>query len=295
MKLTDLENYVKKNFREDMANKPGIYCFVCTNTAQFYVGKTKHVMQRKEEHLDMLRKKRHHSYKFQRAWDEHGENAFKFYVIEYVTQLDKLDILEPYWINKLDSIKNGLNVQEEVYNYENVNTLSFDKNLNETQRIRIIENMSKDIFGQYFNLNSYPTHKIAEEDLFKLIEYLRGEKIDEVILREVLEYLSVPSVIQDKTTYYFMYDLNLKSTVKRRITIHNKEIWNKIECYYNAPIRRIDAEMREHAMEVYLNFENINGGVDYMYVISTREDFKMRKEKLLLEKAKLEEEVIKIY
>lgn len=87
---------------------PGIYRCVNINDGKCYVGQTKSLAKRKQEHLRLLREGRHYNRHFQRAWNKHGEYNFEWYVIE-TCPVEKLDEYEMEWIEYYDSFKHGYN------------------------------------------------------------------------------------------------------------------------------------------------------------------------------------------
>ena len=95
-----------------MNKTPGIYCITNTITNKVYVGSTVNLHRRCVAHLRTLRANKHHSAKLQRAWNKYGEEAFKFEIIEYVTDISKLDEREQYWIDYYDAAnpKKGYNI-----------------------------------------------------------------------------------------------------------------------------------------------------------------------------------------
>lgn len=68
-----------------------IYKITCVVTDDFYIGSAIKPKRRRWEHWDALKKQRHHCAALQRAWDEYGEDAFEFEIIEEV--LDEAKIL----------------------------------------------------------------------------------------------------------------------------------------------------------------------------------------------------------
>lgn len=87
----------------------GIYVIKCAGSDKAYVGSSKNVYQRWEQHKRDLKAGRHHSVKLQNAWNKYGENSFEFLLVEEV--LDGfLTVYEQLYINKFNSCENGYNV-----------------------------------------------------------------------------------------------------------------------------------------------------------------------------------------
>lgn len=86
----------------------GIYCIENTVNNKKYIGKSNNIYKRWYDEKLGLQKKYFHNIHLQRAWDKHGENVFKFYIIEECDE-SKLSEREHFWINKFDTYYNGYN------------------------------------------------------------------------------------------------------------------------------------------------------------------------------------------
>jgi GIY-YIG catalytic domain len=53
-----------------------------TGPSRVYVGSSDDIPRRWKSHLSQLRGGRHHNYRLQAAWNEHGEAAFAFTVMK---------------------------------------------------------------------------------------------------------------------------------------------------------------------------------------------------------------------
>jgi len=60
----------------------GIYKIINTYNGNYYVGSSKNIHRRWNEHLKKLKSDNHQNVILQRAWNKYGENNFKFEVIE---------------------------------------------------------------------------------------------------------------------------------------------------------------------------------------------------------------------
>lgn len=75
-----------------------IYKITCVVTDDFYVGSAVKPKRRRWEHWDALKKNKHHCTALQRAWNEYGEDAFDFDVIEEVEDESKLLLIEDMYL-----------------------------------------------------------------------------------------------------------------------------------------------------------------------------------------------------
>jgi len=67
-----------------------IYKITCVVTDDFYIGSAVKPKRRRWEHWDALKKNRHHCVALQGAWNEYGEDAFEFEIVEEVADVSKL-------------------------------------------------------------------------------------------------------------------------------------------------------------------------------------------------------------
>ena len=77
----------------------GIYCIENTVNNKKYIGLSRNIEQRWNEHRSKLRRGKHGNIYLQRAWNHYGEKAFKFYIIE-LCDSDVLSERESYYIEK---------------------------------------------------------------------------------------------------------------------------------------------------------------------------------------------------
>lgn len=83
--------------------KTGVYKIICLGTDEFYVGSASTTFHtRWLTHKALLRSNRHYNRRLQEAWNEWGEENFKFVRLELCipTLCTKR---EQYWVNKLDA------------------------------------------------------------------------------------------------------------------------------------------------------------------------------------------------
>lgn len=88
-----------------------IYVCLCTTTNKRYIGSALNGLRRYKEHIDALKKERHHNRYLQNAWKKHGEAVFTWAILEECVENDLLD-REQHWINHFDSAnsKFGFNI-----------------------------------------------------------------------------------------------------------------------------------------------------------------------------------------
>lgn len=82
--------------------KSGIYAIVNTLNGHFYIGSAVNLQDRKWLHFHSLQKDNHHSRYLQRAYNHYGTNAFRFVVVELVTNKENLIVREQHYIDTFD-------------------------------------------------------------------------------------------------------------------------------------------------------------------------------------------------
>jgi group I intron endonuclease len=67
---------------------------------KFYVGSAQDTAVRFRQHRRLLRANKHHCKHLQNAWNKHGEDCFKFEVVEHVSESSSLEHAEDVWLSE---------------------------------------------------------------------------------------------------------------------------------------------------------------------------------------------------
>lgn len=81
----------KYRFSIDIPTNSGLYRIENQLTGGFYVGSAKNLNSRLGTHRSRLRSNKHENKKLQRSWNKHGEDKFKYSVLEVCLENDLLD------------------------------------------------------------------------------------------------------------------------------------------------------------------------------------------------------------
>src|ERR1017187_7123605 len=118
-RATEQEVLVKSaQFHHEVATviRSGIYSITNSVNGKVYVGSSVFIDRRIKSHRGQLRKGNHRNGYLQASWNEHGEAAFQFAVLELCAIIPLGGVLcpprEKFWIDKFDSMKKskGFNV-----------------------------------------------------------------------------------------------------------------------------------------------------------------------------------------
>lgn len=77
----------------------GIYIITNLENGKTYVGSSKDIKRRCDQHRHALCRGNHYNPHLQYSWDKYGEKAFRFMVCEYVENLESLIKREQYWLD----------------------------------------------------------------------------------------------------------------------------------------------------------------------------------------------------
>ncbi len=116
-KPTDYRNRIKAleyvNSADLRQLGPAVYAIHNTMNSKVYVGSTARVGERWRTHRKQLRAARHPNRHLQAAWNEYGETAFEFGIIERVPDAAMLTQREQYWMDRLQACNpaNGYNLR----------------------------------------------------------------------------------------------------------------------------------------------------------------------------------------
>ena len=92
----------------------GVYKITNLVNGKIYVGSSKDIGQRWNQHKEYLNKNIHGNTHLQRAWDKYGENNFKFEIIEECEPVVRFE-REQFYLNTLNPFdENGYNIVRQI-------------------------------------------------------------------------------------------------------------------------------------------------------------------------------------
>lgn len=95
-------------------NNCGIYIIKNIITNMVYIGSSKQISIRKNQHFSMLKNNKHYNKRLQNAWNKYGEENFIFNIVENVEETKELSNIEQKYLNIFESYKRekGYNICE---------------------------------------------------------------------------------------------------------------------------------------------------------------------------------------
>ena len=89
-----------------LKTEPGVYAIRFLLDKRTYIGSSKNVRKRIQNHLSSLRKGKHHSVHLQRAYDKYGEGYFEVFAFGYY-EVDSIRSEEQFWLDNATCSFNG--------------------------------------------------------------------------------------------------------------------------------------------------------------------------------------------
>lgn len=80
--------------------EPGVYMIRLLTDKRMYVGSSKNIRKRIQNHKSALKRGTHHSIHLQRAWDKHGADMFEFAALGYYP-VEQLRQQEQFWLDEM--------------------------------------------------------------------------------------------------------------------------------------------------------------------------------------------------
>lgn len=103
-------NQLSEQLHNEANIKCGIYCIRFAGSNRVYIGSSKNINRRENEHTSSLKRGVHINKKLQASFNKHGLENMTMYPVCFCAE-SELEAKENEWIKKFDSYKNGLNSQ----------------------------------------------------------------------------------------------------------------------------------------------------------------------------------------
>ncbi len=89
----------------------GIYAIICLGTGKYYIGSSRNIFARFDEHQYLLKKNKHPNKQLQDAWNQYSERLIVLSVLE-LTNKEKLKEKEQEWLDRTKCYNPGIGYNE---------------------------------------------------------------------------------------------------------------------------------------------------------------------------------------
>lgn len=226
------ERSLKEKILNDTMIKSGIYKIINTVDGKYYVGSSKNIQKRWDEHRRELRLNKHPNDFLQNAWNKHGESNFDFKIIELVKNEELLLVEQKYLdIVKVESeMSYNLNYDARggelsEYSKQKISKANMGRKITEEIRLKLSEShkgikLTDDakLKLRVFNKGK----KLSDDHKQKIGLANKGKKYSSEIKKKLSElrkglYIGKTNPSYDKTIYKFH---NLNSNITRICTVY---------------------------------------------------------------------------
>lgn len=192
----------------------GIYQIKNIKNGKKYIGKSKNILDRWENHIYKLENNTHPNKKLSEDWKQYNISDFNFSIIKIVEDNSKLQEKENYYICLFNTINNGYNsIRAKSLKNKKYKMMTFQnsyKSLSINNLYSTYESIKINIKDKYFSEFPNSNYKITEKDIpffriyFSLLN-LMPVWINKNNFKDVHIYTEIYSY-----TYYISYLLNDK-------------------------------------------------------------------------------------
>jgi group I intron endonuclease len=116
----------------------GIYEIINKDTKKSYIGSSKQIEKRWEQHLQVLEKGEHHSILLQRAWNKYGKECFEFIVKEECKE-EELLVREQKYLD----LKPEYNIGAQASGGDNLTNHPYREEILERRSRTVADNLNK--------------------------------------------------------------------------------------------------------------------------------------------------------
>lgn len=133
-----IQTFLSKQHDDD--SPQGVYQMRNIKNNRIYIGSSQNIYRRWKDHINLLNKNKHHSYKLQYDWNKYGSKYFRLEIIELVKHHKDLFAHEQKYLDKFKPYETGYNISSIALSYHVItNEKELKKHLKKTKLIKSIE------------------------------------------------------------------------------------------------------------------------------------------------------------
>lgn len=225
----------------------GIYGIINIKNNKIYIGSSKNIYSRWQQHKNTLKRNKHHSQHLQLSWNKYGEENFIFEIIEKCSE-ENLLIKEQYYIDLYSSYDGD-------YGY-NISEFAGKPSMTDEQRINNAKITSEKFKGEGSWCNIY-----KEDQIIKLIEDLKTGKYSykQLSKKHNITYDNVVAIVYHNTWEYLTKDIEFPTPMKSsrdNVKLNEDEVKEIIQLMLNGECNEKISEMYNVAPHTISDIRN---------------------------------------
>ena len=148
----------------------GIYRIYCKSEDKSYIGKSINIEERWKNHLNGLKKGKHHNKNLQKVFNKYGINDFEFSILKEVNDYYEITFYESYYAEKFNAFNNGYNIAK-LFKSQDIKSVLDNLDDLSKEWLSILKENSKRIGKERWNVN------IKVQDLSKKLNLSKNKTI----------------------------------------------------------------------------------------------------------------------
>lgn len=220
----------------------GIYMIKNLVTGKIYIGSSKNIRKRKNQHYCQLRKGTHINNNLQRSFDKHGESNFIHSVVEDC-DINQLETREQYYLDLYSG--NLYNCFKTAYSVKGENHPMFGKTHSDAARLKIKEARSRQIISHSLETRKKigrPGKMMPMDHIMKMVAARNGKAWNKGIKTGIAPKNKVVLTSEKQTELLNTYKSGKSIVTVSQIFKLDWDVTKRILTENNIPVRQFGTE-----------------------------------------------------